>query len=458
MPALEPVSNLAPDGVAMTAIHYAKSGELNIAYRVVGDGPGDLVYVSGWVTNVEVMQEDPGMARFLRRLASFSRLICFDKRGIGLSDPVPLGELPDLETRVEDLRAVMDAAGAERADLFGHSEGGSTAVAFTAAYPERVERLILFASYAKRLWSEDYPWAPTLEDREAESAGFEQAWDDPSRIAKYYAPSRADDAAFIEWVGRWLRLSASPKAAASLNRASSHIDVTDLLPRIRVPTLLLYRRDDPDVRIEEGRFLASKIPGAKLVELEGADHYFWAGDTEPILQEIEEFVTGHRAAAAPERRLATALFTDIVGSTDTAANLGDQRWRDLLDRHNDVVRAELAKWRGEEVSFTGDGFLATFDSPAQAIRCARAIVEHVAALGIQVRSGIHTGEMEIADHDVGGLAVHIGARIAALAGAGEVLVSRTVKDLVAGGGFAFESRGRHILKGVPDEWEVFGVR
>ena len=441
----------------MTAIHYAKSGELNIAYRAVGDGPGDLVYVPGWVTNVEVMQEDPGMARFLRRLASFSRLIWFDKRGIGLSDPVPLGELPDLETRVEDLRAVMDAAGAARADLFGHSEGGSTAVAFTAAYPGRVERLILFASYAKRLWSEDYPWAPTVEDREAESATFEQAWDDPSRIAKYYAPSRADDAAFIEWVGRWLRLSASPKAAASLNRASSHIDVTDLLPRIRVPTLLLYRRDDPDVRIEEGRFIASKIPGAKLVELEGADHFFWAGDTEPILQEIEEFVTGHRTAATPERRLATALFTDIVGSTDTAANLGDQRWRDLLDRHNDLVRAELAKWRGEEVSFTGDGFLATFDSPARAIRCARAIVEHVAALGIQVRSGIHTGEMEIADHDVGGLAVHIGARIAALAGSGEVLVSRTVKDLVAGGGFAFESRGRHILKGVPDEWEVFSV-
>ena len=319
-------------------------------------------------------------------------------------------------------------------------------MAFTAAYPERVERLILFASYAKRLWSEDYPWAPTLEDREAESAGIEQAWGDPARIARYYAPSRADDAAFIEWVGRWLRLSASPKAAASLNRASSHIDVTDLLPRIRVPTLLLYRRDDPAVRIEEGHYLASRIPGAKLVELEGA---------------------GHRAAAAPERRLATALFTDIVDSTDTAANLGDRRWRDLLDRHNAVVRAELAKWRGEEVSFTGDGFLATFNSPAQAIRCARAIIERVAALGIRVRSGIHTGEMEIAEHDVGGLAVHIGARIAALAGAGEVLVSRTVKDLVAGGdtvkdlvaggGFAFESRGRHILKGVPDEWEVFAV-
>ena len=441
----------------MAATHYAKSGELNIAYRVIGDGPGDLVYVPGWVTNVEVMHEEPGMARFLRRLASFSRLIYFDKRGIGLSDPVPLGELPDLETRVEDLRAVMDAAGAECVVLFGHSEGGTTAVAFTAAYPERVERLILFGTYAKRLWSEDYPWAPTLEDREAESEGFEQAWDAPSRIAEYYAPSRADDAAFIEWVGRWLRLSASPKAAASLNRASSHIDVTDLLPRIRVPTLLLYRRDDSDVRIEEGRYIASKIPSAKLVELAGADHFFWAGDIEPILQEIEEFVTGHRASAAPERRLATTLFTDIVGSTDTAVALGDQRWRDLLDRHNDVVRAELTKWRGEEVKATGDGFLATFDSPAQAIRCAQAIVERVAALGIYVRSGIHTGEMEIADHDIGGLAVHIGARIAALAGAGEVLVSRTVKDLVAGGGFTFESRGRHVLKGVPDEWEVFAV-
>lgn len=441
----------------MPDTRYAKGGEVNIAYQVIGDGPPDLVYVPGWVTNVEVMWEEPGLARFLRRLASFSRLITFDKRGIGLSDPVPVGELPDLETRVEDMRAVMDAAESERAILFGHSEGGSTAVLFAATYPERAERLILFGSYAKRIRSEDYPWAPTWEERVAESGGFEQSWDDPVRIAEYYAPSRANDGAFIEWLGRWLRLSASPRAAAALNTASSHIDVTKVLPDIRVPTLLLYRAEDQDVKIEEGRYIASKIPDAKLVELHGADHFFYAGDTEPILQEIEEFVTGYRTAAEPERVLTTALFTDIVRSTDTAASLGDQRWRDLTDRHHRVVRAELAKWRGNEVDTAGDGFLATFDSPARAIRCARSITEAVKSLGIDVRCGIHTGEVEIMDNTPVGLAVHIGARIAAMAEGGEVLVSRTVKDLVTGVGFAFESRGIQTLKGVPDQWEVFAV-
>lgn len=440
----------------MPETRYAQSGDVNIAYQAIGDGP-DLVYVHGWVSNVEVMWEEPGLAGFLNRLASFSRLIVFDKRGIGLSDPVPTGELPDLETRVEDLKSVMDAVGSERATLFGHSEGGSTAVAFAVRYPERVERLILFAAYAKRIRSDDYPWAPTLEQRVAESESFERAWADPAVIAEYYAPSRAGDRAFIDWIGRWLRLSASPRAAAALNTASSYIDVTDLLPEIQTPTLLLYRLEDQDVRIEEGRYVASKIPGAKLVELHGADHFFYAGDTEPILQEIEEFVTGYRAAAEPERVLRTVLFTDIVGSTDTAAAMGDRRWRGLIDRHHRVVRADLAKWRGTEVNTTGDGFLATFDSPARAISCAQAICADVASLGIAVRCGIHSGEIETLGDDVAGLAVNIAARVTDAAGAGEVVVSRTVRDLVVGAGFSFTSRGRHSLKGVPEEWELFVV-
>lgn len=440
----------------MPETHYARSDDVNIAFQTMGDGP-DLVYVHGWVSNVEVMWEEPGLAGFLSRLASFSRLIVFDKRGIGLSDPVPTGELPDLDARVGDLKAVMDAAGSERTTLFGHSEGGSTAVAFTARHPERVERLILFGAYAKRIRSDDYPWAPTLEQRVAESEGFERAWANPARIAEYYAPSRAGDQAFIDWIGRWLRLSASPKAAAALNTASSYIDVTDVLPQIRVPTLLLYRLEDQDVLIDEGRYIASRIPGAKLVELHGADHFFYAGDTEPILQEIEEFVTGYRAAAEPERVLRTVLFTDIVGSTDTAAAMGDRRWRALIDRHNRVVRADLAKWRGTEVNTTGDGFLATFDSPARAISCAQAIRSDVAALGIGIRCGIHTGEIELLGADVAGLAVNIAARVTDSAGSGEVVVSRTVKDLVVGAGFSFTSRGRHQLKGVPEAWELFAV-
>ena len=437
---------------------YARAAGANIAYQVIGEGPGDLVYVPGWVTNVEVMWEDPGLARFLRRLASFARLITFDKRGIGLSDPVPAGDLPTLETRVEDLRAVLDAAGSKSSTLFGHSEGGSTAVAFAAKYPQRTDRLVLFGAYAKRLRSEDYPWAPTWEERQVESEAFERSWDDPVRIAEFYAPSRADDAAFVEWIGRWLRHSASPKAAAALNDASTHIDVTGVLRDISAPTLLLYRIEDRDVKIEEGRYIASKIPHSRLVELHGADHYFYAGDTEPILREIEEFVTGYRASARAERLLTTVLFTDIVRSTDTAASLGDRTWRDLIERHNAVIRSELVKWRGTEVNMTGDGFLALFDRPAQAILCAKGIRSEVAKLGLEIRSGIHTGEMEIVGDDVAGLAVHIGARVMSVADGGDILVSRTVKDIVVGSGLAFTSRGTHELKGVPDRWELFAVQ
>lgn len=423
---------------------------------MTGVGPRDLVYVPGWVSNIDVMWEDPGLARFLRRLASFTRLITFDKRGTGLSDAVPIDELPTLEVRMDDLRAVMDAAGSERATLFGHSEGGNMCVLFAATYPDRTDGLILTGCYAKRIRSAEYPWAPTWEERLADIEETERSWGDPGMIEDL-APSRAGDPAFRAWMQRYLRLSASPRAAAEMLRMNSQIDVTSVLPSIRIPTLLLYRLDDQDVNIEEGRYIASKIPAAKLVELPGVDHFFWAGDPEPLLQEIEEFVTGHRTAADHERVLATVLFTDIVGSTQMAATIGDQAWRDLLLRHNAAIRQELVRWRGREINTAGDGFLATFDGPARAIRCAKAISDVVRPLGIEVRCGLHTGEIEIVDEDVAGLTVHIGARIAALAAPGEVLVSRTVRDLVAGAGFQFLTRGIHSLKGVPEEWEVYAL-
>lgn len=437
--------------------HYAKNGDVNIAYQVVGDGPVDLLYAAGWVTNVEVMWEDPGFARFLNRMASFTRLICYDKRGVGLSDAVPADELANLDIRVQDMRAVMDAVGSERAFLFGHSEGGSTCVRFAYDYPERTKGLILAFSYAKRLASPDYPWAPTLEQRLAQSDSFEATWSEPQTIADYYAPSRAGDEAFVRWLSRYLRLAASPKAAAALNNGSSHIDVTGLLPEIQTPALCLYRLGDPDVNIEEGRYIASKLPNAKLVELSGDDHFFWAGDPEPLLEEIEEFITGQRGPAKPERVVATALFTDIVGSTELAASVGDQAWRDLLQRHDETIRTELARWRGHEVKTTGDGVLATFDGPTQAIRFAKALPNSLQPLGIEVRCGIHTGEMEFLAGDVAGLAVHIAARISSLAGPSETLVSRTVKDLLTGSSIQFDSRGPHSLKGVPDQWEIYAV-
>ncbi len=441
----------------MASTRYARSGDVNIAYQVLGDGPRDLVYVPGWVSNVEVMWEDPGLARFLRRLASFSRLITFDKRGTGLSDPVQVDALPTLEVRMDDLRAVMDAVESDRAILFGHSEGGAMCALFAATYPERTESLILTGSWVKRIRSDDYPWAPSLEERMEEADRIEATWGDASAV-EYFAPSRVSDGAFRSWLQRYLRVSASPRTAASLFRTNSFVDVSAVLPTIAAPTLLLYRVDDTDVMVEEGRYVASQIRGSKLVELAGADHAFWAGDSEALLEEIEEFVTGHRGAGDVERTLATILFTDIVGSTERAAELGDRAWRDLLHRHHAAVRAELNRWRGREVDTAGDGFLAVFDGPARAIRCALSVGPAVRELRLEVRCGLHTGEVEVVGDRVAGLAVHIGARIAALAGPSEVLASRTVRDLVAGAGFIFDPRGRQILKGVPESWDVYVVR
>jgi pimeloyl-ACP methyl ester carboxylesterase len=428
---------------------------LNIAYQVVGEGQLDLVYVPGFVSNVELMWEEPGYAAFLDRLATFSRLIIFDKRGTGLSDPVSNDALPTLEERMDDVRAVMDAVGSERAALLGHSEGGNMCVLFSATYPERTSALVLVGCYAKRLRSDDYPWAPAREERMRDIEETESDWGDIDLAT--FAPSKVGDEAFERWVGRYYRQSASPRAASALMRMNTEIDVREVLPSIGVPTLLLYRVGDRDVLVEEGRYIASRIPGARLVELPGDDHYMWSDDTEPLLQEVEEFLTGVRRGPDPDRMLATVLFTDIVDSTATASRLGDRAWRGLLDRHHDVVRTELGRWRGREIDTAGDGFLATFDGPARAVRCAVAASRSVQALGLRIRAGVHTGEVEVAGDDVRGIAVHIGARVAAMAGTGETLVSSTVKDLVTGSGIAFADRGAHTHKGVPGEWRLYAA-
>jgi len=442
--------------VERSETRYARSGEVSIAYQVVGDGPFDLVYVPGFVSNIELMWEEPGLARFLERLASFSRLILFDKRGTGLSDPVPNDGLPTLEERMDDVRAVMDAVGSKRAALLGHSEGGNMCVLFSATHPERTTALLLVGSYAKRIRSEDYPWAPTVEERAREIEETEATWGSPEAF-RALAPSKENDPDFQRWIGRYLRQSASPKAAAALLRMNTQIDVRDVLPTIGVPTLLLYRTHDADVHVDEGRYIAERIRGSTFVELPGADHLMWTGDADALLDEVEGFLTGVRRGPDPDRVLATVLFTDVVGSTETATRLGDRAWRSLLERHHQVVRRALARWRGREIDTAGDGFLATFDGPARAIRCAVAATEGIRDLGLQIRAGLHTGEVEIAGGDVRGIAVHIGSRVAGLAGPGEVLVSRTVADLVAGSGIVLAERGEHELKGVSGTWLVYAV-
>jgi pimeloyl-ACP methyl ester carboxylesterase len=440
----------------MPETQYARSGDLSIAYQVFGDGPVDLVYVPGWVSNVELIWEEPYLSRFFRRLSSFARVITFDKRGTGLSDPVSAENLPDLETRMDDLRAVMDEVGSQSATLFGHSEGGAMCMLFAAVYPDRTDRLILTGSGAKRIRADDYPWAPTAEERSAAVRETKQNWGGTEDL-RSAAPSRADDPAFQKWWGRYKRLSASPLAAATLSAMNSQVDVRSVLGSITAPTLLLYRQDDHGVSVEEGEYIAERIERARLKVLPGGDHLFWAGDTELMLEEIEEFVTGERGSADPDRRLATVMFTDIVGSTSKAASLGDSDWRGVLENHNHLVRSELDRWRGVEVGTAGDGFLATFDGPIRAINCCLAIRSGIETLGLQIRGGVHTGMVEVVGDDIAGLAVHIGSRIGGAANPGEVFVSSTVKDLVAGSQFHFDDRGLHALKGVPDEWHLFAV-
>ena len=433
---------------------YAKSGDVNIAYQVVGDGPFDLVYVPGWISNVELMWEEPAHARLLGRLATFSRLILFDKRGTGMSDPVPLDRLPTLEQRMDDVRAVMDAAACERAALFGSSEGGLMSILFAATYPERTRALVAHAIYAKRLRSDDYPWAPTPDARAAEIAEIERTWGADMDIGNL-APSA--DGPFKRRAVAYLRRSASPGAAVALLRMNTQIDVRDVLPTIRVPTLAIHRIDDRDVSVEEGRWIAGQIPGAKYVELPGDEHLIWAGDVDRVVDEVEEFLTGSRPVHEADRVLATVLFADVVGSTERAVELGDRRWRALLDDHLDIVRRELERFRGRLVDTAGDGVLAIFDGPARAVRCAAAIAQRARGLGLELRSGVHTGEVEVAGDAVRGIAVHVGARVAGLAEPGEILVTSTVRDLVAGSGLVFGERGEHGLKGIPGRWQLFAA-
>lgn len=435
---------------------YAKSGDVNVAYQVVGDGPIDLVYVPGIISHLDVFWEEPAYARSLERLASFSRLILFDKRGQGLSDRLPPTQLPTLEERMDDVRAVMDAAGSERAALFGWSEGGSLAAFFAATYPQRTTALLLYGAPARFVEDDDYPQGIPWDVAEVFVASMKESWG-TAALLHLFAPNAVGDERFEAWWGRYARQAASPAAAEAIMRMALDTDVRHILGAIRVPTLVLHRDEDGLIPIEHARFIAERIPGARLVELPGEDHLWFVGDTDTILDEIEEFVTGARAPRDPDRILATVVFTDIVASTERAAQLGDRRWRELLEDHNRCVRRELDRFQGREVKTTGDGLFAAFDGPARAIRCACAIRDATRRLGLDIRAGIHTGECEVMNGDLGGIAVHIGARVLAEAGPGEVLASRTVTDLVAGSGIDFSERGARVLKGVPGEWQLFAV-
>ncbi len=435
---------------------FTQSGDVSIAYQVLGNGPSDLVVVPGFVSHLEQAWEDPSFSRFLNHLASFSRLILFDKRGTGLSDRIT--GIPSLEERMDDVRAVMDAVGSEKAALFGISEGGPMSVLFAATYPERVTALILYGSIARGSRAPDYPWGPEPGSVDSNEwlEGWRRKWGGPYQL-EVWAPSMVGDERFSQWWAKYLRLSASPSAVINVFKMNMAIDVRPILPTIRIPTLVLHRKGDRPIDFEQGKYLAEQIPGAKLIELEGEDHLWWVGDSESIVNAIEEFVTGQQPTLDLDRVLATVLFTDIVDSTKRAAELGDRRWRDLLDTHNSVTRREIDKYRGRAVRSTGDGVLAIFDGPARAIRCALAIGEEVRQLGINIRAGIHTGECEVRGESLEGLAIHIAARVCAVAEGGEIIVSRTVKDLVFGSGIEFEDSGLHTLKGVPEKWQLHKV-
>lgn len=435
---------------------YAKSGDLYIAYQVLGEGPLDLVYVAEFWHSIEAQWEEPGFERFLRRLASFSRLICFDQRGTGVSDPVALSELPTLEEWMDDVWAVMDAVGSSRAALLGSGGGGLMSMVFSATFPERTHSLVLLHPYARLTKTADYPWGTSPEFEDRVMWEMQHGWG-RGVLLETAGPSVAADSAFRAWWSRYQRLGCSPGTVLAMRRMLEQVDVRHVLPSIRVPTLVVQRAQNRWVEAAHGRYIAERIPGAKLVELPGLDYFPFVGDSAPILDEIEEFLTGDRRAAEQDRLLATVLFTDIVGSTERAAELGDRRWRELLEEHHALVRAELERFRGREIETAGDGFLAIFDGPARAVRCAQRIRDAIRSIGVEIRAGLHTGEVELTAEGVRGIAVHIGARVSALAGPGEVLVSGTVKDLVAGSGLEFEDRGTHALKGVPGEWQVLSA-
>jgi class 3 adenylate cyclase len=433
---------------------YARSGQLSIAYQVVGDGPIDLVHIPGLVSHIDAAWSYPKYVQFMRHLASFARVAVYDKRGCGLSDAI--SEPPTIEERIDDARAVMDAAGMEHAAVFGCSEGATLAAYFAASYPARVDAAILYGSFA-RLQPDppDYPWGFEDDTINLMTEGALEAWGEGIMLT-LLGPSLASDEREREWWGGYERASMSPGALLKLSAANLNLDIRDILGSIRVPTLLLHRTGDIQP-IEGARYMAERIPNAKLIELEGDDHWPWVADPAQVCDHVEEFLTGTRHAPEADRVLATVLFTDIVGSTERAVELGDRRWTRLLGEHEDVFRRELERHQGREVKTTGDGFLATFDGPARAIRCATAANEELLRLGVPIRAGVHTGECELRNGDVGGIAVHIGARVMAAAGKGEVLVSSTVRDLTVGSDIEFTDRGTHELKGVPGEWRLYAV-
>jgi pimeloyl-ACP methyl ester carboxylesterase len=443
-------------------VHYAKSGDVSIAYSVVGNGPFDLIFVGGWIFSSLEFAWDGPPAAFFERLASFSRLILFDKRGTGLSDRT--SGLPDLETRADDIRAVMDAAGSKRAAIMGVSEGGPITLLFAASYPERTAASVLYGCRVSFIRSDDYPWALSREEwgehiRQMSAHGETRDW--LQETLENEAPTVASDEAIRRWWLRWVRTSASPGAVIALWRMNIELDARDTLPVIRVPTLVVHRNEDKVYDVREARYIAQRIPGAELIELPGADHGWWV-EGEQIAREVEAFLgriwtRGEWDVVGSDRVLATILFTDIVASTARLAELGDHRWKELLQQHHAVVRRQLVRFSGREIDTAGDGFFASFDGPARAIRCACAITRGVRELGLDIRCGLHTGECELLDGKVGGIAVHIGARVAMQADSGEVLVSSTVKDLVAGSGINFRERGVAELKGIPGEWRLYAV-
>jgi pimeloyl-ACP methyl ester carboxylesterase len=435
---------------------YARNGDINIAYQVVGDGPIDIVMTPGYISHLDLWWTIPETTAFLRRLASFSRLIIYDKRGTGLSDPSPA--VPALEERMEDLHAVLNAVGSERAALFGISEGGPMSVLFAATYPDRASALILYGSFAKLTPNRDYfpELQPVFDDIRVKLDDVVAHWGEGKSI-DVFAPNYADDPAQRRLWGFYERAAASPGMVRSLLDALVKIDVRHVLSAIRIPTLIMHRADDMAPPADASRYMAERIPNARYVELEGIDDVPWLGDGDALIDEIEEFLVGAKRTAEPERALATVLFTDIANSTMHASEIGDRRWREVLDQHDTITRRHLASFGGREVKHLGDGFLLSFDGPARAIRCARAIADDVTTVGIELRAGVHTGECEMRGSDIGGMAVHIGARVAAKAKPNEVLVSAAVRDLVVGSGIEFADRGVHDLKGVPGDWQLLAV-
>jgi pimeloyl-ACP methyl ester carboxylesterase len=435
---------------------YAKSDDVHIAYQVLGDGPIDVLVVPGFVSNVEATWQSPEISAFYRRLASFCRLILFDKRGTGMSDRG--SQIFTLEQRMHDVQAILDAVGSERATLFGMSEGGPMSLLYAATYPERTSALVLYGTYARRAWAPDYPFGWKDPQWDAVFRNIEQHWGTSKGVnLTVLAPSIAHDKQAADGMSAYLRAAASPGAALAVMKMNRDIDVRNVLPAVNVPTLILHRSGDRFIDFAHADYMAQHIPGAKFVELSGEDHAPWIGDRDAILDEVEEFVTGARHAHEPERVLATVLFVDIAGSTEHAAAIGDRAWRGLLETFQAKVREVLRQHRGREIDTAGDGFLTAFDGPARAVRCAGVIRDAVRALGIEVRCGLHSGECERSGEKLAGIAVHTGARVAGFAAPGEVLVSQTVRDLVAGSGLVFEARGTQVLKGVPGEWQLFSV-